>query len=719
MKNKNKLISYALSICVLLFMNLIFIHGSQAVQISDKTLESTASSASERKQVQSVGQNSLNQPESLKAGQEATLSEFEKFVSGDVALTISTDIKQFGYDLFNQPPSTFAPVEIVPVGPGYVVGPGDEIKITIWGKVEGIWNVVVDRNGNVGLPKIGILGVTGLTFKEVSDLLRKEFAKYYTSFEINVSMGSLRTIRVYVIGNAERPGSYTLSSLSTLVNALFVSGGPSPVGTMRDIQLKRNGKTIVHFDMYDFLLKGDKRKDVRLMPEDVIFIPPVGALVGILGSVNTPAIFELKGKQKSIPLSSILKMAGGLSSVAFRERVQIQRIINNSRQVIFEANLKGITPNSINIQDGDIVKIFQVVQDKRTVRIVGAVQREGEYGFRYGMTLKNLISMAGGLKYYAYDKGAEITRVFITDKGPIVKQITVNLKKALLGDPKDNILLKEDDYLFVRTVPEWQLYQTITLTGEVNFPGAYTIRKGERLSSLLERAGGFTDKAYLNGAVFVRQSVKEMQQKRIEEMVDRLERELLSVGSTQVSTAASSDEARLMQIGTEQKRQFIAKLRTVRAQGRISILLDEPEKLRGTSYDIELEEGDSFYIPTDPNTVQVIGAVYNQTAFIYLEDKGYKDYIDLAGSYTENADKDNIYILKANGSATKVSGGFLGLTWNSEKSRWETGGGRVESGDTIVVPEKLEKIAWMRNTKDIIQVLYRIAVTTGILIATF
>jgi len=641
-------------------------------------------------------------------------SEFEQFISGKAPFTISTDIKQFGYDLFKKPPSTFAPVEKVPVGPDYVIGPGDEIKVTVWGRIEGQWSVVVDRDGNISLPKIGVLGVTGLTFKELKELLQKEFSKYFTGFEMNVSMGSLRTIRVYVVGNAENPGAYTVSSLSTLVSALFEAGGPSKTGTMRDIQVKRNGKTIVHFDMYDFLLKGDKSKDIRLMPEDVIFIPTVGPLVGIAGSVKRPAIYELKGEETVFQL---IEMAGGLSDIAFKGRVQIERIVDNSRQIVFESDLA--QAKDMKIQSGDLIKIFQVVQDKRVVRVSGAVQRGGEYGFTPEMTVKDLILMAGGLKYYAYDKEAELTRVTPTPEGPKTEKIKVNLEKALEGDPTSNIYLKENDYLFVRAVPEWQLYRSVTISGEVKFPGTYTIKKGERLSSLIERAGGYTDKAYLRGAVFTRERVRELQQKQIDELVDRLERELLSISAATVATAMTPEEARIFQTEAEQKRQFLNKLRQVKALGRIVVRFDEPEKLKDTPYDIELEEGDSLYIPTKSSSIQVIGSVYNQTAFIYSPEKDLSDYIDLAGGYTENADKDNVFILKVDGSAVKPGKGLFGIRWNRELKRWELGGSELEPGDTIVVPEKLTRIAWLRNIKDITQILYQIAVTAGVLIVAF
>jgi len=628
-------------------------------------------------------------------------------------LVVSTEIKQFGYDLFVQPPSTFAPVEKVPVGPDYVIGPGDEIKITVWGKVEGQWSIVVDRDGNISLPKVGIIGVTGLTFKELKETLHKEFSKYFTGFQMNVSMGALRTIRVYLVGNANKPGAYTVSSLSTLVNALFEAGGPSKTGTMRDIQVKRNGKTIVNFDMYDFLLKGDKTKDVRLMPEDVIFIPPIGHVAAIAGSVNTPAIYELKGETK---IQQLIDMAGGLSAVAFKGRVQIERIVDGRKQVVFESEFDAVKDKDLAIQSGDVLKVFQIVQDKMVVRLVGAVQREGEYGFSSGMTIKDLLHMAGGLKYYAYNKDAELTRVSVTDAGPKTEKIMINIEKAISGDISSNIKLQENDYLFVRAVPEWQLYRIVTLQGEVKFPGAYTINKGEKLSALIERAGGYTDKAYLRGAVFTRERVRELQQRQLDEMVERLERELLGRGVAEVAVALSPEEAKIKEYESKQKKDFVATLKGVKAKGRMALRIEQPEILKKTPHDIELEEGDSLFIPSDIQSVQVIGSVYNQTAFVYDKDKGYSRYIDLAGGYTENADKKRVYILKADGIAVRHGGSFLGILWSKDSNRWELGSQELDSGDTIVVPEKIERIAWMRNIKDITQILFQIAVTAGVLI---
>lgn len=651
------------------------------------------------------------------AGEE--ISEVEQYISGRLPSVVSLNIKQFGYNLFMKPPSTFAPVDKIPVGPDYVIGPGDEIKIAIWGKIEGQWSVVVDRDGNINIPKVGILGVTGLTFKELKDLLRKEFSKYYTGFEMNVSMGALRTIMVYVVGNAKRPGAYTISSLSTLINALFEAGGPSKTGTMRNIQVKRNGKTLVHFDMYDFLLKGDKTKDIRLMPEDVVFIPPVGQLVGIAGNVRNPAIYELKGETR---LLDLINMAGGLRGIAFTGRIQVQRIQDHQFIILFEGDIIDIEKNmekNFALMDGDLIKVFSAIPLKTTMNVNGAVASIGEFAIIPGVTkVKDVISKAGGLLYYASDL-AEITRVKVTQSGPQTERFVINISKAMEGDPQNNVTLEINDYLFVRAVPEWDLYKTVTISGEVKFPGTYTIKKGERLSSLIERADGYTDKAYLRGAIFTRESVRQLQQKQLDEMVERLERELLGMGGAEIATALSPEEAQIKEFEIKQKREFIAKLKTLKAKGRMVLKIEKPEQLKNTPYDIELEEGDSLFIPRNPQSIQVIGSVYNQTAFVYDEDKDYSDYIDLAGGYTENADKKNVYILKVDGTAVRLKSGFLGISWSEGSNRWEFGSSDIEPGDTIVVPEKLERIAWMRNIKDISQILYQIAVTAGVLLVAF
>jgi len=529
-------------------------------------------------------------------------------------------------------------------------------------------------------------------------------------------------MRVYVVGNAQNPGAYTVSALSTIVNALLQSGGPSKAGTMRDIQLKRNGQTIGHFDLYDLLLKGDKSKDERLLPEDVIFIPSVGPLVAIAGNVRNPAIYEIKGETR---LLDIIHMAGGLTSVAFKGRVQVQRITDHQFRTIFEGDLINVENNAEKnflLQDGDLVKIFAVADTKNTVTLAGAVTNPGDYGITPGVTkIKDVISLAGGLLYYASSE-AELTRVKVTPSGPLTEQMTIDIDKAMNDDPQYNIPLEINDYLLVRTVPDWKLYRTVSITGEVKFPGTYTIRKGERLASLIERAGGYTDSAYLKGAVFTRNSVREVQQKALAEMSERIERELLSSGSIQISTALSSEEVEAKKVELEQRKKFVDLIKQVKANGRMSIKLAHLRLLKNSNYDIELEDGDSLFIPTRNSVINVTGAVMSRGSFIYSEDFDYKDYINMSGGFTRYADESNIYVLKVDGTAMKNSNSFL--HWDMTMSRWELGNfgddaKQLEPGDTIIVPIEVERIAWLREFKDLTQIMYQIAVTAGVAVALF
>lgn len=629
--------------------------------------------------------------------------------------SISMDLKHFGLGMFQQGRYGFLSTNRLPVGPDYVLGPGDEVKIRVWGKVEGAWNARIERDGTIRLPKVGVVALGGLSFGQAQEVLQKEFSRYFTGFEMNVTLGALRTMSVYVVGNARQPGAYTVSSLATLVTVLIQAGGPAKSGSMRDIQIRRGGETVAHFDMYDLLRRGDKSGDPRLLPEDVIFIPPIGPVAAIAGSVNTPGLYELKEERT---VSQLIDLAGGLNAVAFRGRLQIERIVENNRQIVFESDLEESKEKEVDLRSGDILKVFQVVQDRRTVRIAGAVQRDGEYGFQSGMTVKDLIALSGGMKYYAYPKEAELSRMYLAETGPRVEKINVDLEKALAGDPQSNLPLQENDRLFVRTIPEWRMYTQVAILGEVRFPGAYTARKGERLSSLIERAGGFTGNAYVRGTVFSRASVRESQQKMLDESTSRLERDLTARGALSLSAAASPEELKAKEGEIKQGKDLLEKLKTIRATGRMVLEIASPEALKKSIYDIELENGDTLFIPPNPRSLQTLGAVFNQATFVFDDTKEVQDYVEMAGGYTDSADKDKIYVLKVNGSAVRPRSGRLFI---SSKTMNTTRDGKplLEPGDTIVVPEKLDRTAWVRETKDISQILFQIAVAAGVVIALF
>jgi protein involved in polysaccharide export with SLBB domain len=311
-------------------------------------------------------------------------TEFQQMVR----VTTGRSLPIFGASIFSSRlPSTFAPVQNIPVTPDYVIGPGDELRIDTWGQVNQRGLFTVDRTGAISIPQVGAVHVAGLRFDQVTEFLRGQLGRVYRNFDINVNMGQLRSIQVFVVGQARRPGSYTISSLSTLLNAVFASGGPLPQGSVRDIQLKRNGKTVVDFDLYDMLLRGDKSKDVPLAPGDVVFIPPVGPQVAVVGSINVPAVYELHGETT---IEQLLELAGGRTNTALGSKVRVERIYEHEMHSLVEVDLS--KSGNMPLQNGDVVFIDAIVdQFKNAVTLRGNVANPGRYAWHPGMKISDLI----------------------------------------------------------------------------------------------------------------------------------------------------------------------------------------------------------------------------------------------------------------------------------------------------------------------------------------
>lgn len=638
--------------------------------------------------------------------------EFRQFITGSLPEERLTRIERYGAGFFRNPPSTFAPADMIPVSPDYIVGPGDQIRISVWGMVEGMWLETVDRQGMITIPRVGVIGVAGMTFSELQRALEDEFSRFYSNFEMSVTLGALKSMKVYVVGNAKKPGAYTISSLSTLVNVLLQAGGPDGNGSLRNITVKRGNLVVTAFDMYDLLMRGDKSKDIRMMPEDVIFIPVVGPQAAVVGNVRRPAIYELKG---TATVESLLVMAGGLTPTGTVNRVQMMRVKERNYRTVFEGDLRDKSINSLKsmkLADGDFLRIFSVVERQSMVRITGPVAKPGDFSIESGVTtLKDVLGWAGGLLYYAADE-VEITRVEATALGPVTERLKVNARKALAGDPAENVTLSMNDFVFVRTVPNWKLYRQVSVYGEVLYPGRYSIKDGETLSSLIERAGGLSSRAYPRGAIFVRERVRQDQQRQISDMADRMERELLGISANELSSALTALDSQLLMAEAGQKRQLIAKLRETKAVGRIATLIAPPAILKGTAYDLPLEEGDALYVPSNPSTVQVLGAVLNPTSFVYDKRVSHTEYVRMAGGYTTDASPARMYILKADGTAMKVKGSAGGDTpWVKEFN-----GGKavlVEPGDAIIVPQKLSSYKGIRQTRDYVDIIYKVAVSAA------
>jgi protein involved in polysaccharide export with SLBB domain len=312
------------------------------------------------------------------------LTEFQKFI----ASTTSQVLPIFGANLFRRVPSTFAPLNMTPVPSDYVIGPGDELRVRVWGQVNFQANLQVDRAGEVYLPQVGPVHVEGMPFSELDGHLRKAIGRVYRNFDLTADIGQIRAIQVYVAGQARRPGVYTVSSLSTLVDAVFASGGPSVQGSMRHIELRRGSEVVTDFDLYGLLVHGDKSKDVKLLPGDVIFIPAVGAEVAITGSVRTPAIYELREGES---LDGLIANAGGVSAVAAEARVSIERISEHHDRFAMEVayDAKGL---KTTLADGDLVHVYSIVpRYQKTVTLRGNIANPGRFAWHAGMRVSDLI----------------------------------------------------------------------------------------------------------------------------------------------------------------------------------------------------------------------------------------------------------------------------------------------------------------------------------------
>lgn len=719
-----------------------------------------------------------------------------------------TQLAQFGYNYFRPESQGFAALSDIPVGPDYILGSGDRIALTLWGSIEGTYELEVNRSGEITLPRVGTVKVSGVRFGQLPALLNGQLAKVFKDFQFTLTMGKLRLIKVYVVGEVQAPGDYSVSSLSTLINALAAAGGPTKNGSLRSIAIRRDSRVIETVDLYEFFLKGDKSRDIRLQPGDIVFVPNIGPVAGIAGNVRRPAIYELKGEKT---LKELLALAGGIIPTGYLQRLQISRVDAHDKKVVTDVHLDPKSSEktldeqtgAIPIQDMDLVKIFPIdstlrgyarlegyvlrpgdyalqpgmrvdqllskdnllpeyyadagqvirlyppdyhpevlyfninsalakdpannlelhefdtirifsrweMEEMPRVRINGEIQRPGEYRLFRNMRVRDLLMFAGNPRQTAYLSTAEITRINRTTSSVTSCPINISLEEALKGNPSDNILLQPYDELTVRKIPNWaeENERYITLKGEFVFPGTYPIFKGERLSSVIRRAGGFTPKAYLHGAKFTRASVRELQQKRMDEFLSNAELEV-NTKMTELATIASSQEELASAKATlEGVRRNLQLLKAAKAEGRMVIHLPALDQFAGSPYDIEVMGGDTLEVPQSTSSVAVLGRVVNPTSFIHIDEKDVAYYLNLAGGTTLDSDEDGIYVIRADGSifsrqqysslASIFGGGFLNE--------------QIAAGDAIVVPQRFERTAWLRNIKEITTIMSQIAVTAG------
>ena len=554
-------------------------------------------------------------PQAPAGGTRATLGEFEIFVQRLSAPVDShrlgtdsmpVEVRRFGTELMMPTDEAAETLPLVP--PDYLIKPGDEIVVTLWGSVDADLRLQVDRSGRVNIPRVGPVLVSGVRYADLPGAISQRVAQVFRNFELSVSLGQLRGQRVYVTGFVAKPGSYNVSSLATVVQALLKAGGPSAAGSFRNIELRRGNQRVTGYDMYDFLLGGDRSADRVLQGDDVIHVGPVGTQVALIGSVNRAAIFELKPGET---VTDLLRMAGGFSAVADRSRLAVERLDDRATVRIVQLNLP-VAGNSA-LQSGDVLRAFSAVDSALPV------QRQNK---------------------------------------------------------------------------------RVRVEGEVARPGEYVLPPQSSIADALAAAGGLTDKAYVFGTEFNRESVRATQQQNYDRALRDLETDLARNVSTQ--RTSNAEEATAAAGRESANARLLTALRAQRPSGRIVLQL--PPSGRELPA-LELEDGDRLLVPPRPSSVGVFGSVFNAGSYLHGEGRAIDEYVNLAGGPTRGADAASAFVIRANGSVVsgRQSGGWFNRGTGLE-------GLKAEAGDTVFVPEELNKTTFVQNAKDWTQILYQLGV---------
>ncbi len=524
--------------------------------------------------------------------------EFESFVG----------LPRFGADMVNElaaGAADFSPI----VPPEYLIQGGDELQVTVWGSVDADLRLNVDRGGRVTIPRVGPVMVAGVRFADLHDVLARRLAQVFKNFEISVSLGKLRGVRVYVTGFVQRPGAYSVAGLSTVMNAVMRAGGPAAAGSFRQIELRRDGKIAATFDLYDLLMRGDRSGDRLVQPDDVVHVLPAGPQVGLRGSINRQAVYELKPGET---LRDLLRMAGGFSPVADSSRVTLERLDFRNAQRVVQLPLP--SNDAALLVNGDVVRVFSAVDSSLSV------QRQN-------------------------------TRVRIE--------------------------------------------------GEVLTPGELILPAQSTMADALRAAGGLTPAAYLYAASFTRESVRITQQENLTRALRDLETE--SVRTTSTQRVATTEEGAAAAARSAANSRLIERLRALQPTGRVVFQL-APDA--NDLPNIVLEDGDRLVVPPKPTTVGVFGSVFNAGSYLHTGGRTVDDYLRLAGGPTKGADEGSVFVVRASGQV--VSSRQQRSSWFSRGS--QLGGVAAEPGDTLFVPEELNKSTFVQDAKDWTQLVFQLGV---------
>jgi protein involved in polysaccharide export with SLBB domain len=542
-------------------------------------------------------------PEAI-AARNAQQSEFERHVQRIVGDDV--EIRRFGAELMTPTYRAGMQEGASQIPQDYLITVGDEIVVTIWGSVEADLRLVVDRSGRINIPRVGPVLVAGVRYADLNATIDQRIGQVFRNYRVSASLGKLRGIRVYVTGFTKRPGALTVSSLSTVVNALMQAGGPSAAGSFRNIELRRGGKLVGKFDLYDLLIRGDGSGDRVLQADDVVHIGPIGQQVALIGSVNRQAIFELKPGEA---VNDLLLMGGGLSAVADSSRLGVESLDTRNDVRITEVKLP--EQGNLKLNGGDVVRAFNAL---------------------------------------------------------------------------DSVL------------PQYRQNKRVRVEGEVQRPGEYILPPNSTLTDVVKAAGGLTSGAFVFGTEFTRESVRITQQTQYERALRDLETEFARVQVTQ--KALTADEASAQAARSQNSNRLIDRLRAVRPTGRIVLQL--PPTANALP-DLSVEDGDHLIVPSRPTTVGVFGSVFNGGSFVFNSGASIDDMLRLAGGPTRGADTGSTFVIRANGSVVSAK---------QQSSGWLTLGSGFSTlsalpGDTIFVPEDLNKSSFSQDAKEWTQILYQ------------
>lgn len=681
------------------------------------------------------------------------VNQFQRFVQA----ASGRELPLHGYNLFHG--SKYSALANMPVPANYVIGPGDDIDLKLWGSVDMAQRLTVDRNGQINIPKVGTVTVSGIRAEQLEKTLKSHLSRVFNNYELNATLGRLRSIQVYVVGQARQPGAYTVSGMSTLLSTLFESGGPAATGSMRHIQLVRGGKAITTLDLYAFIHGGRTDGDAQLLPGDVIVIPPAGPRVAVLGALDAPAIYELRQAQES--LGDLLQYSGGVKVITTPHKALVERIDTTNNQAPRSVQERRLDPQGLQstVRDGDMVTLLPIApQFSNAVTLRGNVAWPLRYSYKDGMRIADLIPEPQALIQRDYYSRKNIIVQYDTDKQADAKNadpktdtakrvsservvsdvknllseinwdyaaierldaqqvktrlIPFNLKKAIQDkDPAHNLQLQAGDVVTVfgvkdLPVPIENRTQFVRIAGEVKVPGIYEVKPGETLNQLLERVGGFSRNAYPYGTVFTRESTRREQQANLDKAIRKMEQDINTQAATQLQNAIDAEKGAAAQAQIAGQRLVLKRFESLSASGRIALEMAAND---AQLPDIILEDGDAISVPHKPSFVGVVGAVQAETSFIYKPGQTVGDYIEKAGP-TATANLEAALLIRADGTvqANKAQRSWLG------RGNGQFLNTRLQPGDTVFVPEELDRRSaytqFIQGAKDWTAILYQFGI---------